>query len=456
MSSIRSRSQRISGWGLFPSYECDLYRPEAFSELQGLVQSDSSTSLISRGQGRSYGDAALNEGSGVVLQDRLNRFLNFDAENGILHCEAGVTLAEIIDLFLPMGFFPAITPGTKNISLGGAIAADVHGKNHHRDGTISAQVLDFKLLTARGEVLSCSRTENADVFWATLGGMGLTGIVLDVRIKLRPVESAYLHGDTLRTRNLDETLEAVIGHDLEYDYAVAWIDCVTGGRSLGRSVLLRARPAALAELPEKLRGSPFARRRPLPLKVPFHWPNSVLNPLVMRLANKSYYTRHRTSEALIGYDRYFYPLDTIGKWSRIYGRRGVLQYQLVLPIDTCRAGLVEVVAKVNASGMASFLAVLKSTGPSNEGPLSFPIEGASLAMDFPNRGEALVALLRELDEIVLRHGGRTYLAKDSTLEPRTFRAMYPRYSEFLEVKARVDPDQRFSSSLARRLELVPR
>lgn len=456
MSSIRSRSQRISGWGLFPSYDCDLYRPESFAELQGLVQSDASTSLISRGQGRSYGDAALNDRNGVVLQDRLNRLLDFDAQNGILHCEAGVTLAEIIDCFLPMGFFPAITPGTKHISLGGAIAADVHGKNHHRDGTISAQILDFKLLTGRGEVLFCSRVENADVFWATLGGMGLTGVVLDVRMQLRPVESAYLHGDTLRTRNLDETLEAVIGHDREYDYAVAWIDCVTGRRSLGRSVLLRARPAPVRDLPETLRGSPFARRLPIRLDVPFTWPNFVLNPVVMRLVNQIYYTKHRTSEGLIGYDRYFYPLDAIQNWSRIYGRRGVLQYQLVLPIDTCRAGLVEVMDKVSASGMASFLAVLKSTGPSNAGPLSFPIEGASLAMDFPNRGEALVALLRELDEIVLRHGGRTYLAKDSTLEPETFRAMYPRYSEFLEVKARVDPDQRFSSSLARRLELVLR
>jgi FAD/FMN-containing dehydrogenase len=422
--------------------------------LQGLVQSDSSSSLISRGQGRSYGDAALNEGDGVVLQDRLNRFLEFDAKNGILHCEAGVTLAEIIDLFLPVGFFPAITPGTKNISLGGAIAADVHGKNHHRDGTISAQVIEFRLLTARGEVLLCSRVENVDIFWSTLGGMGLTGIVLDVRIQLRPVESGYLHGSTLRTRNLDETLEEVLGHDLEYDYAVAWIDCITSRRSLGRAVLLRARPAGVADLPARLRESPFARRPALPWNVPFHWPSFALNRISMRLANQMYYTRHRTSESLIDYERYFYPLDAISNWSRIYGRRGVLQYQLVLPIDTCRAGLVEIMAKVTASGLASFLAVLKSTGPGNAGPLSFPIEGASLAMDFPNRGKALVGLLRELDEIVMRHGGRTYLAKDSTLEPETFRSMYPRYSEFLEVKARVDPDQRFSSSLARRLGLV--
>jgi len=424
--------------------------------LHGLVQSDSPSSLISRGQGRSYGDAALNEGSGVVLHDRLNRLLDFDAENGILHCEAGVTLAEIIDLFLPAGFFPAITPGTKNISLGGAIAADVHGKNHHRDGTISAQVLDFRLMTGHGEVLSCSRTENADIFWSTLGGMGLTGVVLDVRIKLRPVESGYLHGNTLRTRNLDETLEEVLGHDLDYDYAVAWIDCITGKGSLGRSVLLRARPAAVADLPARLRESPFVRRPALPWNVPFHWPSFALNRMSMRLANQLYYARHKTRESLIDYDRYFYPLDAISNWSRIYGRRGVLQYQLVLPVDTCRAGLVEVMAKVTDSGLASFLAVLKSTGPGNEGPLSFPIEGASLAMDFPNRGETLVTLLRKLDEIVMRHGGRTYLAKDSTLEPETFRAMYPRYSEFLEVKGRVDPDERFSSSLARRLGLVLR
>ena len=454
MTAIRSRSEGISGWGHFPRYECDLYRPEAIAELQALVESDSSASLIARGQGRSYGDAALNEGSGVVLQERLDRLLGFDAEKGVLHCEAGVTLAEIIDLFLPLGFFPAITPGTKNISLGGAIAADVHGKNHHRDGTISAQILDFRLMTSRGEVLDCSRTENADVFWATLGGMGLTGVVLDLRLRLRPVESAYLHGDTRRTRNLDETLEEVLGHDQEYDYAVAWVDCITGRRSLGRSVLLRARPAPVSDLPSRLQNSPFRIRQRPRLDVPFYWPDFALNRITMGLGNQAYYTKHRTGQRLVGYERYFYPLDSIRNWNRIYGRRGVLQYQLVLPTDTCRAGLVEIMGKVTASGLASFLAVLKSTGPSNEGPLSFPIEGASLAMDFPNRGDELFALLRSLDQIVLRHGGRTYLAKDSILDPDTFRAMYPRHSEFLEIKARVDPEQRFSSSLARRIGLV--
>lgn len=444
----------LSGWGNHLRHDCDVYRPEAVLELEEVVRSGSSANLISRGQGRSYGDAALNEGEGVILHGRLDRILGFDRETGILHCEAGVTLSEVIDLFLPLGFFPAITPGTKNISLGGAIAADVHGKNHHRDGTISTQVLDFRLLTGRDEILNCSRSENADVFWATLGGMGLTGCILDLRLTLRRVESAYLHGDTLRTRSLEETLDQVLEHDRDYEYAVAWIDCVVGGGSVGRSVLLRARPAPVSELTEDLKAAPFEVRRPFGWNVPFGLPGFLLNSASMRLVNQTYYAKHRTSSRLIDCYRYFYPLDSVSNWNRVYGRRGVLQYQLVLPLQTCREGIVAVMAKVAASGLASFVAVLKSTGPANPGPLSFPLEGVSLAMDFPNRGERLLRLLRELDEIVLRYEGRTYLAKDSTLDPETFREMYPRYAEFLEVKARVDPEQRFSSSMARRLELV--
>ena len=444
----------LSGWGRYPRYECDVYRPEAVSELGALVRGDAPRTLISRGLGRSYGDAALNEQQGVILHERLNRILDFDAETGTLHCEAGVSLAEVIDLFLPHGFFPAITPGTKNISLGGAIAADVHGKNHHRDGTISSQIVDFRLLTGTDEVLTCSRSENADVFWATLGGMGLTGCVLDLRLKLRKVESAYLLQDTLRTRNLDETLEQIIHHDREYEYAVAWIDCITGRRSLGRSVLLRARPAAIGDLPSSLQASPYHTHRPLPLSVPFELPGFLLNSLSIRAVNQVYYTKHRTGRRLIDCYRYFYPLDSVGHWNRVYGRRGVLQCQLVLPLETCRQGILEVMNKVTSSGCASFVAVLKSTGPRNDGPLSFPLEGASLAMDFPNRGPMLVKLLRELDEIVLRQGGRTYLAKDSTLEAGVFREMYPEHVDFLDVKARVDPETRFSSSLARRLGLV--
>ena len=455
MSVPRTRFMSMSGWGGYLRHDCEVYRPEALLELQEIVGSGATGSLISRGRGRSYGDAALNEREGVILHERLDRILDFDPETGTLHCEAGVTLAEVIDLFLPSGFFPAITPGTKNISLGGAIAADVHGKNHHRDGTISSQLVDFRLLTGQGEILTCSRSENTDVFWATLGGMGLTGCVLDLRFTLRRVETAYLHGDTVRTKSLDETLDQMMEHDRDYEYAVAWVDCITGRRSLGRSVLLRARPAAVSDLPNALQSAPLEVRRPLSLNFPFRLPEFFLNSMSMRLVNQVYYMKHKTQSALIDCYRYFYPLDSVENWNRGYGRRGVLQYQLVLPLETCRDGILKVMGKVTAAGMASFVAVLKSTGPANPGPLSFPVEGVSLAMDFPNRGERLLTLLRELDEIVLENGGRTYLAKDSTLDAETFRQMYPRYEEFLEVKGRVDPDCRFSSSLARRLELVP-
>ncbi|MFP6640941.1 MAG: FAD-binding oxidoreductase [Myxococcota bacterium] len=442
---------RLSGWGGNPALACDVYRPEALAEVEDLIGSAPSPSLISRGMGRSYGDASLNENAGVVLHERLNRFISFDSESHILHCEAGVTLSEIIDHLLPLGYFLPITPGTKQISLGGAIAADVHGKNHHKDGTISTQVLDFRLLTAGGEILPCSRTENADLFWATLGGMGLTGVVLDTRLRLRPVETAYLHAGTKRCRDLDATLAEITEHDRDYAYAVAWVDCLARGRSLGRSVLLRANHATRADLPPTLSGSPYSIRQATRPSVPFPLPGFVLNRISMRLVNSAYYFAHSSGGGLVDYQRYFYPLDAIGHWNRIYGRRGVLQYQLVLPLESSQRGLQEIMELVTASGWASFLAVIKSTGPANPGPLSFPLEGTSLALDFPNRGAPLHSLLAKMDRVVLRHGGRTYLAKDSTLAPDTFREMYPRLDEFLAVKQKFDPEVRFSSSLSRRL-----
>lgn len=444
----------LSGWGGYPARECDVYRPEALAEVAEVVGSAPSASLISRGMGRSYGDASLNESSGVVLHERLNRFIDFDPDSHVLHCEAGVTLSEIIDHCLPLGVFLPITPGTKHISVGGAIAADVHGKNHHRDGTISAQVLDFQLLTASGDILPCSRAQNADLFWATLGGMGLTGVVLDARLQLRSVETAYLSTNTRRCRDLDETLAQVTEHDRDYAYAVAWVDCLARGRRLGRSVLLRANPAPLDALPSSLRASPYSVRPPMRPNIPFRFPGFMLNRVSMQLVNRAYYFRHPNADALVDCQRYFYPLDAIGNWNRIYGQRGVLQYQLVLPRESSERGLREIMERVTDAGWASFLAVIKSTGPANPGPLSFPLEGTSLALDFPNRGDRLYALLGELDKLVVRYGGRTYLAKDSTLAPDTFRDMYPRLDEFLEVKRKFDPENRFSSSLARRLEMV--
>ena len=454
VSAPRSVPAELSGWGNYPVETCHLYRPNDLDALKTIVQHAPQPDLISRGQGRSYGDASLNASRGVMLQEGLNRILNFDAETGVLECEAGATLSEILDYIVPREFFLGITPGTKNISVGGAIAADVHGKNHHKEGTISHQLLAFSILIASGEILTCSRDENSDLFWVTLGGMGLTGVILTARLQMKAVESAYVRTRTERCRDLDDVLSRIDEGDRDFDYAVAWIDCLARGDSLGRSVLMRANPARLEELPPSLRSSPHSVPSKRSFGVPFSLPSGVLNSFSMRIFNAAFYAARRDRGAIADYDSYFYPLDRVADWNRIYGRRGALQYQVVLPRATARQGLIDILGETTADGHGSFLAVLKSTGPANPSPLSFPIEGISLALDFPNTGEKLLRLLRRLDELTLASGGRVYLAKDSTLEAEHFRAMYPRFDEFLALKAKYDPETRFSSSLARRLGLV--
>jgi FAD/FMN-containing dehydrogenase len=450
LQTHRFREELLSGWGNLAGQRSRVYRPERLSDLGDTVRNCGPT-LISRGLGRSYGDAAVNA-DGVVSLLRLNRFLAFDDERGIVACEAGVTFDDLLQVGLPRGFFPAVTPGTKRVTVGGAIAADVHGKNHHVDGSFADHLLDFRLLTSSGEVLHCSRTENARAFWATLGGMGLTGAIVEARFKLLPVTSAFLSVDYEKTTDLDATLEAFAQGDAQYRYSVAWIDCLARGRALGRSVLIRGNHTPADELPATIT-QPLqlsTRRRK---QVPCFLPSLVLNSWTVRAFNALYYGRHGRRRAVVDYDTFFYPLDAVAHWNRIYGRRGFLQYQAVFPRAEGRAGLVALLEAIAASRQASFLAVLKNFGPANQGLLSFPTAGSTLAVDLPHTGPAVLALLDELDEIVIRHGGRVYLAKDVRLSRPTFRVMYPQADEFRRVKAELDPAGRFDSALARRLGL---
>jgi FAD/FMN-containing dehydrogenase len=309
-------------------------------------------------------------------------------------------------------------------------------------------------MTADGHVLLCSPRENADAFWATIGGMGLTGCILTARMRLSPVQSAYLTVDYQRTRNLDQALELFGEGDIRYQYSVAWIDCHAGGSSLGRSVLIRGNFAPAAELPAALAAAPLSVRRRRKRSVPFFMPGMVLNPLSVRLFNGAFYSRHKDQRRIVDYDTFFYPLDSTLKWNRMYGKRGFVQYQAVFPPQNSRAGLVELLEKLSASRRASFLAVLKTFGPQGPGLLSFPMAGQTLALDLPNTGPDLVAMLGELDQIVLKHGGRVYLAKDACLGRDAFHAMYPRLDEFRRIKQRLDPRGRFNSSLARRLGMT--
>jgi len=474
----RWREELLSGWGNFAHETCQVYRPEKLRDAARIVAGSEDvgqsprnvrlfdpsenmpdsgsdvTSLIARGLGRSYGDAAVNGAGGVVNLLKLNRLLAFDDETGVLECEGGVPLADIINFALPRGFFPAVTPGTRFVTVGGAIAADAHGKNHHQEGSFASCLIDFRLLTASGDVLTCSRLRSPHAFWATLGGMGLTGIILDARFRLRPITSAYVTVDYQRTANLDESLSAFDEGDHRYTYSVAWIDCLARGAALGRSVLMRGRHTERDELPAELAQVPLAitpgRRR----GVPCYLPSGLLNSWSVKAFNALYYRRHRDRRAIVAYDSFFYPLDSVLNWNRIYGRRGFAQYQAAFPPSTSRRALIRMLETISAAGQASFLAVLKSFGPGNQGLLSFPVEGHTLALDLPNTGPSLSALLQRLDSIVLDYGGRVYLAKDPRLGRAAFDEMYPQAEEFRRVRAALDPRGRFDSSLARRLGLV--
>jgi FAD/FMN-containing dehydrogenase len=446
----------IAGWGNFPVQPAHLYRPEKLAGVREVVKNAPDASLIPRGLGRSYGDAAINENGGVLLFERIDRMLEFDGSSGVLRAEGGVSLADILAAMLPRGFFLPVTPGTKFVTLAGAIAADVHGKNHHRDGCISAFVDSLELMDARGEVIRCSREENADVFWATVGGMGLTGVILSATLRLRRVESAYVTVDYQRAENFERAIELFAAGDKDYPYSVAWIDCSAGGESLGRSVLMRGDTTPVTQLGSARAKSPLTLlRRKRNRSIPFNMPAMMLNRFSVRAFNALYYARHGDGRRIVDYDSFFYPLDSIAHWNRMYGRRGFIQYQAVFPLESARAGLKRLLEQISASGKASFLAVLKTFGPQNQGMLSFPREGLTLALDFANTGQSLRDLASAMDRTVLDHGGRVYLAKDAWLDREGFKTMYPRLEEFRAVKARLDPNNRFSSSQSRRLGITP-
>jgi decaprenylphospho-beta-D-ribofuranose 2-oxidase len=452
---VRAVETNVSGWGRYPVERCYVYRPEKRSDVARVLSSGNYSFFISGGLGRSYGDAALNRGNGIISHLRLNRFLGFDSGTAVLECESGVSLAEIIETFLPRGFFLPVTPGTKYVTVGGAIASDVHGKNHHVDGTFAEFLVDFQLQSCTGEIFTCSREERPEVFWATVGGMGLTGAILSARIRLRPVEAAYVRADYRKTQNLDDALCAFAESDDDYRYSVAWIDGLASGASLGRSILMRANDATADELRSKTPlQDPLSVRKRRSAAISFDFPSITLNRASIQAFNTLYYRKQRNATAvLVDYESFFYPLDSIGNWNRLYGRRGFVQYQTALPLEGGREGLIALLERLSAAKRASFLAVLKRFGKANPGLLSFPFEGYTLALDLPNR-PGLQAFLGELDQITLRYGGRVYLAKDAALTPEAFSAMYPEVEEFRRIKREVDPQGRFSSSLARRIGLV--
>ncbi|HEV3468141.1 MAG TPA: FAD-binding oxidoreductase [Pyrinomonadaceae bacterium] len=449
---MRGKTLELSGWGRYPRVRAEVVRPEYVSAVDVTRWGH----VLARGLGRSYGDAALSKEGVVLLTERLNRFLEFDERTGLLRAEAGATIAEVLEVFAPRGWFPPVTPGTKFVTLGGCVAADVHGKNHHRDGAFGAHVEALELLLADGARAGCTPAENSDLFGATVGGMGLTGVITEVTVRLKPVETSFVIVRHHASRDLAESLAMLDDPVYDDEYTVCWVDLLARGRRAGRGVLIRGQHARALELPREFRAldRPETRAR---FDLPFDLPSWALNRLSASAFNRLYFSVQggRGVPFVADFNRFFYPLDAVGRWNRAYGKRGFVQYQCVMPLAESARGLARLQEALAASRQPCFLAVLKRFGPEGTGLLSFPAPGYTLALDFPVRGEELFALLRKFDDIVLEHGGRVYLAKDACLDPEKFRLMYPRFPEWLEIKRRVDPGDRFRSELSRRLGITP-
>ncbi|MCL8537169.1 FAD-binding oxidoreductase [Chryseobacterium gallinarum] len=403
-------TQKVTNWGNYPVVEKEMRSEDSFKKIKEFVLSHNE--VIARGNGRCYGDASL--GETIFSTKKLNKFISFDRLNGIIECESGVLLSDVLEIAVPQGYFLYVTPGTKFISIGGAIASDVHGKNHHAEGCFSEYVLEFKLMTENGEIITCSREENSEKFWATIGGMGLTGIILTAKFKLKNIESAYIRQESIKADNLDEIFR-LFDESESWTYTVAWIDCLQKGKNIGRSILMRGEHAFQHELPQRLGKMPLRLKKKLQPTVPFYFPGFVLNALTVKIFNWLYYKKQSKKEvkSFTDYETFFYPLDVINDWNKIYGKSGFIQYQMVIPKEAGKEGMKRILETIAKSGNGSFLAVLKLFGKNNpQAYNSFPLEGYTLALDFKVNSK-LKKLVDQLDSIVQEFGGRIYLTKDS-------------------------------------------
>jgi len=446
---MHTTEETLSGWGNIPKSVSKVLYPRNAFDVKETLTIDT---LLSRGLGRSYADQATNTHHLILKMEKMNHFISFDEINGVLECEAGVTLDEIIQHLTPRGWFPMITPGTKYITIGGAIANDIHGKAHHADGSFVNCVFDFTILLADGRIVKASREENSDLFWANFGGLGLLGTILTSRIQLRKIETTYFKQKAIATRNLDEMLEAIDGSEKEYSSSVAWIDSMAKGNKLGKGVLTMGNHAHLEDLPAKLQSNPLKLGKKPKLVVPFYLPSFTLNKLTVGILNAALYILQKSAKNISHYDSFFYPLDMINNWNKGYGKKGFIQYQFVLPVPNGKENIRKILIEITKSDCVPFLNVLKKFGKGQGGLLSFPFEGYTFAIDFPVSSK-LKAFTERLDKMVLDMGGRIYLGKDAYLDEATFKAMYPQYKEWLAIKKKYDPNNVFSSDLSRRIGL---
>src|SRR6266704_2053363 len=452
--TTETRKVRLAGWGMTEPTVAEVAEPRSADEVAALVKGVSPAGVIARGLGRSYNNAAQNDGGLVLSMAGMTDLLSFDQASGVVTCETGVSLEQLMVRLLPAGWFVPVSPGTRQVTVGGGIAADVHGKTHHSAGSFARHVLSIDLLTADGDMRTVTPEADADLFWGTAGGMGLTGIILRATIAMKRVETARLVVDTVRTANIDDTMAYLASTDKDHDYTVAWTDCLAARSSLGRSVITSGDFAAMGDVRYRNRAKPLEFKPSALAGAPPVFPSGLINARTVALLNEAWFRkapRRRTGEIqTIG--QFFHPLDGIRNWNRVYGPAGFRQYQYVVPVggvDVVRRSL----ERSRARRAPPVGTVLKRFGAGDPGMLSFPAPGWTLALDVPARTSGLEDLLTSLDRLVVDAGGRVYLAKDSRVPAGTLAGVYPRLEEFRKLRAGIDPDGVLASDLSRRLRL---
>ena len=430
----------LSGWGRYPKIFANISFPRTYAEVGNLVTN--MPSGIARGLGRSYGDSSL--AKEIIETTSFNYYREFDPIRGILVCDAGVTLWDISNTFVPRGWFLPVTPGTRFVTIGGAIASDVHGKNHHNAGTFCEYIYSLTILLGNGEIVIASPTNHSELFHATCGGMGLTGVILQASIQLSSIKSSNILQTTIKSPNLDAVLDGFEEFSGS-TYSVAWIDCMANSQNLGRSLLM---------LGEHAEDQVFELSNKKPVSIMFNAPDLLLNSYLIKGFNNLYYHRASKTKTIdqISFEKYFYPLDQLISWNRLYGKNGFLQYQFVVPKSAGREALKKILQVIVESGEGSFLAVLKIFGKKNKNYLSFPEEGYTLALDF-KISTKVFNLLNKLDQLVLGYGGKIYLAKDARMSEKIFKDSYPRWEEFNIIRDEYHAIKKFSSLQSKRIGL---